>query len=160
MLLTMGRGAGKNNLSKEELRDNKRERDAANYQRKRTEITRKNALAQIAAPIIACPCGLTYKNYKEGKRSHYKTHKHELWEEETEQGLVPLVCQKIKQANNTETARLFINNHYLDNNKFSAAEKMGYVAKFVRLLNKLPDKPPPPLRKVKLFIRKAKPDTN
>tara|TARA_R110001599_G_scaffold103079_1_gene262400 strand:- start:165 stop:653 length:489 start_codon:yes stop_codon:yes gene_type:complete len=162
----MPRGLGQNNMSEAELKEAKAERDKTYYFNNRDEIRRKNALKLLNATILTCPCGGTYKDYKGSKYSHGTTHGHQLWLEETERGLVPLVCKKIKKVNNNEEARQFINNHYMANNKFSAIQKECYLPTFINKLKKLEDKPPPPppVKKVKLKIKKklniVKPDTN
>ncbi len=161
----MPRGLGRNNMSEAELKVAKRKRDAEAYERRRDELRRKTATAKI---VMCDKCGTTYKDYKGGLYSHLTTGPHQLYVEETERGLVPLVCKKITTVNNKEEARQYINNHYMENNKFKPAEKELHLPRFIRALNKLEDKPqpppPPPPVKKKLKIKRklniVKPDTD
>tara|TARA_R110002050_G_scaffold219258_1_gene355193 strand:+ start:88 stop:597 length:510 start_codon:yes stop_codon:yes gene_type:complete len=143
----MGRGLGLNNMSKEELRLAKRERDLASYHKNKHIKQKERALLLLTCENITCPCGGTYKDIIQNKNSHFLTQRHSLWDEEERLGVRDLICKKVKNTTTTEEAQKELDIIYVNNSKYKLAQKEGFLPSLVKHLNKKPDivvEPPPP----------------
>ena len=161
----MGRGPGKNNKTKEQLKEAKARRDAKFYEKNAPAIKKKNELAKLNAVTINCGCGVPYKDTSQVRKSHFSTQRHSLWDEEERVGVRQLICKKVKSVNTLAEAQARLDLVYFNADRFSYAQKEGYIPKLLVRLNKiadkLPDRPPtpppppdPPIKKKKLIIKK------
>ena len=154
----MGRGAGKDNKSIAELKENKRERDADRYARDRKSIQKQSYERAKTALTINCGCGGHYKDLTKNKNSHFLTPKHSLWEVEQELNVDELVMSKYKNCKTIEDAHNKLITIYIDNDKYKATECERILPKIIKALKNMPDAtPPPPLppppKKIKLKLK-------
>mgnify|MGYP003651464947 CR=1 FL=1 len=143
----MGRGLGKNNMSEGELKEAKARRDKKFYEAHQAENKKKRALAIYNAKTITCGCGGTYKDVIQNKNSHERTQRHSLWDEEERTQVRELICKKVNKVNTIEEAQLKLNEVYFNKERYTLAQKEGYIPTLVNRLNKMADKvvePPPP----------------
>ena len=143
----MGRGLGKNNMSEEELKVKKRERDLNSYHRNKHKTQKERAKLLLTAKTITCGCGGTYKDVIQNKNSHERTQRHSLWDEEERTQVRELICKKVNKVNTIEEAQLKLNEVYFNKERYTLAQKEGYIPTLVNRLNKMADKvvePPPP----------------
>ena len=162
----MGRGLGLHNMSIEELKEAKRERDQERYTRDRKLIQKQNHLKAKNALTINCPCGGHYKDLTKNKNSHTQTPKHTLWEEEQEINIHEVVMSKYAHCKTIEDAHNKLITLYEDNGKYKALDRLAFLAKLMRALQKKPDATPPPPptppptppppKKIKIKIKKLK----
>tara|TARA_R100000541_G_scaffold34127_2_gene42590 strand:+ start:2937 stop:3422 length:486 start_codon:yes stop_codon:yes gene_type:complete len=134
-------------MSAEELKITKRERDLASYHKNKHLIQRKRALLLLTCDTINCPCGGTYKDIIQNRNSHFLTQRHSLWDEETEKGVRELIIKKFSNINTIEEAQSKLDIEYINNQRYSLAQKEGFIPRLLIRLNKMPDKviePPPP----------------
>jgi len=150
----MPRGAGLHNMSEEQLKQNKRERDLKSYHKNKDRRRKAQELLKRNAKTITCGCGGTYKDISQWKNSHERTGKHQLWDEEEEKGLRPLICRKINSVNTLEEAQTELDNLYFKNEKFTYINKELFIPKLVRHFNKMPDKEKPKPKPKKLIIKR------
>ena len=159
----MGRGPGKNNMSEEELRVAKRERDLASYHRNKHKSQKAKALKLLTAKTINCGCGGTYRDILQNKQSHFLTQRHSLWDEEERLQIRGLIIKKVKDINTLEEAQTKLNEVYYNAERYTLAQKEGYIPKLLTRLNKMEDKivePPPPPPKPKITKIKIKKKLN
>ena len=154
----MGRGPGKNNMSEEELRVAKRERDLASYHRNKHKSQKAKALKLLTAKTINCGCGGTYRDILQNKQSHFLTQRHSLWDEEERLQVRETIIKKVKGINTLEEAQTKLNEIYYNAERYTLAQKEGHIPTLRTRLNKMEDKivePPPPKPKItKIKIRK------
>ena len=164
----MGRGPGRNNKSEEELRVKKRERDLASYYNNKHKTQKERALKLLTAKTITCGCGGTYKDIIQNKNSHERTQRHSLWEEEEKHQVRELICKKVNKVNTIEEAQTKLNEVYFNKERYTLAQKEGYIPTLLKRLNKMADKvveppptpppppppPPPKPKKLKLKIKR------
>jgi predicted secreted acid phosphatase len=77
----MGRKAGKNNMTIEMLKEQKRKRDAVRYILNKDKLKEERDTAVKNAAKITCGCGGHYKDYSKNKYIHVNTKKHKMWEQ-------------------------------------------------------------------------------
>ena len=144
----MGRGFGTKNMTECELKKAKAKRDKKFYEANRDENRKARALKLLNAKTITCGCGGTYKDIIQNKQSHYSTQKHELYDHEEDNQVRQLILKKVKGINTIEEAQTKLNEVYYNAECYITTEKINYVAKLLKRLNKIADKPP------KIKIRK------
>ena len=136
----MGRGLGKTNMSTEELKEAKRERDANRYALNKKTITKTNYHLAKNATKITCGCGGHYKDLTKNKNSHELTPKHSLWEEEQRLQIHKLIIKKYDVCNTIEDANNKLLSLYELNDKYRATEREVFLPKLIITLNKMEDK--------------------
>ena len=136
----MGRGLGKTNMSTEELKEAKRERDANRYALNKKAITKTNYHLAKNAISITCGCGGHYKDLTKNKNSHELTPKHSLWEEEQRLQIHKLIIKKYDVCNTIEDANNKLLSLYELNDKYRATEREVFLPKLIITLNKMEDK--------------------
>ena len=136
----MGRGLGKTNMSSEELKEAKRERDANRYALNKKTITKTNYHLAKNAIKITCGCGGHYKDLTKNKNSHELTPKHSLWEEEQRLQIHKLIIKKYDVCNTIEDANNKLLSLYELNDKYRATEREVFLPKLIITLNKMEDK--------------------
>jgi len=155
----MGRGPGKNNMSEEQLKANKRERDLKSWHNNKHKQQKKRAELLLNAKIITCGCGKQYKDIIQNKNSHERTQRHSLWDEEETHKVRELICRKVNNINTLEEAQTKLDEVYLNAERYNFAQKEGYIPTLLRRLNKIEDKPIDPLKpkpKIKRLVIKKK----
>ena len=136
----MGRGLGKTNMSTEELKEAKRERDANRYALNKKAITKTNYHLAKNATKITCGCGGHYKDLTKNKNSHELTPKHSLWETEQSLQIHKLIIKKDTVCNTIEDANIKLLSLYELNDKYRATEREVFLPKLIITLNKMDDK--------------------
>ena len=129
----MGRNPGKNNMTIEMLKEQKRKRDAARYALKKDKITEANHLAVKNAANITCGCGGHYKDLTKNKNSHVNTPKHILWEEEERLQIRKRIIDKYEECNTIEEANNKLLSIYELNDKYRAGERLLFLADTIDL---------------------------
>ena len=136
----MGRGLGKTNMSTEELKEAKRERDANRYALNKKAITKTNYHLAKNATKITCGCGGHYKDLTKNKNSHELTPKHSLWETEQSLQIHKLIIKKYTVCNTIEDANIKLLSLYELNDKYKTTERERFLPSLVITLNKMEDK--------------------
>jgi hypothetical protein len=136
----MGRGLGKTNMSIEELKEAKRERDANRYALNKKAITKTNYHLAKNAISITCGCGGHYKDLTKNKNSHELTPKHSLWETEQRLQIHKLIIKKDTVCNTIEDANIKLLSIYEVNDKYKTTERERFLPSLVITLNKMEDK--------------------
>ena len=129
----MGRGLGKTNMSTEELKEAKRERDANRYALNKKAITKTNYHLAKNAITITCGCGGHYKDLTKNKNSHVNTPKHILWEEEERLQIRKRIIDKYEECNTIEEANNKLLSIYELNDKYRAGERLLFLADTIDL---------------------------
>ena len=133
----MGRGLGKNNMSEEELKVAKRERDLASYHKNKHKTQKARALKLLTAKTINCGCGGNYKDIIQNKQSHCSTQRHSLWDEEERLQVRETIIKKVKGINTLEEAQTKLNEIYYNAGRYTLAQKEGHLPTLLTRLNKI-----------------------
>ena len=129
----VGRKAGKNTMTIEMIKEQKRKRDAARYARNKDKWTQERYIAAKNTTNITCGCGGHYKDLSRNKYTHVKTKKHILWEEEERLQIRKHIIDKYEECNTIEEANNKLMSIYELNGKYRAAERLLFLADTIDL---------------------------
>ncbi len=118
----MGRGKGKHNLTDEELRKRKNERNKEYYDNNLERLRREDRQRRAKAEHISCGCGGSYTDLPAERMRHFGSFKHQLYENE----LKAIELLNILDFDD-DRAITKINELCIKHDKYTTLEKCNYI---------------------------------